>query len=162
MKPYKSVFSEERSHYLQKYEDILRKVQVFLDDDELIDSIMKQYNKDSETKEEYTVNRKIRILQLLETAEVTPEEYIEALSWSRTGYSVHLKRDLDELYINSYNPEWLLAWNGNIDFSPVLAFFEVITYITEYFTKDESGTVEAIKQMLENNPDDCTSHPIAK
>ena len=93
---------------------------------------------------------------------MTPEEYIEALSWSRTGYSAHLKRDLDELYINSYNPEWLLAWNGNIDFSAVFDFFEVITYITEYFTKDESGTVEAIKQMIENNPDDCTKEKMKK
>ena len=121
---------------------------------------MKQYNKESETKEEYAINRKKRILQLLAIAEVTPEEYIEALSWSRTGYSAHLKRDLDELYINSYNPEWLLAWNGNIDFSAVFDFFEVITYITEYFTKDESGTAEAIKQMIENNPDDCTKETL--
>ena len=123
---------------------------------------MKQYDKESETKEEYAANRNKRILQLLAIAEVTEEEYIEALSWSRTGYSVHLKRDLDEVYINSYNPEWLLAWNGNIDFSPVFDFFEVITYITEYFTKDESGTVEAIKQMLENNPDDCTKEKMKK
>ena len=96
VKPYKSAFSEERSHYLQKYEDILKKVQVFLDDEEVIDSIMKQYNKESETKEDYAINRKKRILQLLAIAEVTPEEYIEAHSWSRTGYSAHLKRDLDE------------------------------------------------------------------
>ena len=106
VKPYKSEFSEERSHYLQKYEDTLKTVQFFLDDEELIDSIMKEYNKESETKEEYAINRKKRILKLLAIADVTEEEYIEALSWSRTGYSVHLKRDLDELYIKSYNPEW--------------------------------------------------------
>ena len=85
MKPYKSEFSEERSHYLQKYENTLKQVQFFLDDEELIDSIMKQYNKESETKEEYAVNRKKRILQLLAIAEVTEKDYIEALSWSRTG-----------------------------------------------------------------------------
>ena len=62
---------------------------------------MKQYNKKAESKKEHAINRKKRILQLLALAEVTPQEYEEALSWSRTGYSVHLKRDLDEIYINS-------------------------------------------------------------
>ena len=127
-----------------------------LEDQDLIDSIMSQYDKKSEKKAEYIINRKERILKLLEVAEVTEEEYIEALSWQRTGYSVHLKRDLDEIYINSYNPEWILAWNGNIDNQPVFDFFEVITYVTEYFTKDESGTAEVLKQVLENNPDDDT------
>ena len=44
---------------------------------------------------------KKRILQFLEIAKVSREEYLEALSWSRAGYSVHLKRYLDEIYIDS-------------------------------------------------------------
>ena len=105
---------------------------------------------------------KKRIVQLLAVADISPDDYLEALSYSRAGYSVHLRRDLDEIYINAYNPEWLRAWNGNIDFSPTFDFFEVITYITEYFTKDESGTVEAIKQVLESNPDDNTKEKMKK
>ena len=53
--------------------------------------------------------------------------------------------------MNNYNPEWLEAWDGNIDIQPCSDFFAVITYITEYFTKDESGTssfiAEASKQI---------------
>ena len=45
----------------------------------------------------------------------------------------------------------MLAWDGNIDFSVVFDFFAVVTYVTEYFTKDESGTTkflaEASKQI---------------
>ena len=37
-----------------------------------------------------------------------------------------------------------------------------MTYITEYFTKDESGTVEAIKQVLDSNPDDNTKEKMKK
>ena len=147
---------------MKKYEENLIKVQVLLEDEETIELIMKQYDKKSETKEEYEVNRKKRILQLLAIAEVSKDEYLEALSWSRAGYSVHLKRDLDEIYINSYNPEWMRAWDGNIDIQPVFDFFEVITYITEYFTKDESGTVEVIKEVLDNNPDDSTKEKMKK
>ena len=53
VKPYKSEFGEERSHYLKKYEEVLKKVQDILEDNEVIESIMKKYNKDTETKEEY-------------------------------------------------------------------------------------------------------------
>ena len=137
-------------------------MEVLLDDTELIESIMNKYNKKEETKDEYKLNRRKRILELLEAAKVLVEDYLEALSYTRTGYSVHLKRDLDEIYINSYDPEWIRAWNGNIDKQPVFDFFEVITYVTEYFTKDESGTAEVIKEVLNNNPDDTTKEKMKK
>ena len=162
VKPYKCEFAEEKEHFMKKYEGILNKVQELLDDKEIIDSIMKQYNKKTETKEEYEINREQRILTFLETAKVSREEYLEALSWSRAGYSVHLKRDLDEIYINSYNPEWIVAWDGNIDIQPCSDFFGVITYVTEYFTKDETGTAEILRKVIEDNPDDSTKEKMKK
>ena len=95
VKPYKCEFGEEREHYLKKYAKTLSKVHEQLEDQELIDSIMSKYNKKEENKEEYNINRKRRILELLKKAEVSEDEYIEALSWSRNGYSIHLKRDID-------------------------------------------------------------------
>ena len=85
-----------------------------------------------------------------------------ALSYSRAGYSYHQKRDIDEIYINSYNPEWLRAWDGNIDIQPCFDFFGVITYVTEYFSKDDTGTVEVLKQVIENNPDDTAREKMKK
>ena len=58
------------------------------------------------------------------------------------------KRDLDEIYINSYNIEWMRAWNGNMDIQVVLDFFAVITYVTDYYSKDDTGTMEIIKAAL--------------
>ena len=162
VKPYNSEFAEEKEHFLRKYAETLEKVQSLLEDEELITSIMTKYNKKTESKKEYKINRKKRILQLLEIAEISEEDYLEALSSQRVGYSVHLKRDIDEIYINSYNPEWIQAWDGNIDIQPVFDFFEVITYVTEYFTKDESGTAEVLKQVIENNPDDSTKEKMKK
>ena len=133
-----------------------------LEDDEIVESIMKKYNKKKETKEQYKINRKKRILELLVHAEVSATDYCEALSYSRAGYSVHLKRDIDEIFINSYNPEWIRAWDGNIDIQPVFDFFAVITYVTDYFTKDETGTMEVIKEVMENNPDDTTKEKMKK
>ena len=45
------------------------------------------------------------------------------------------------MWVNNYNPEWLLAWNGNMDIQLCLDFFAICTYITDYYTKDETGTL---------------------
>ena len=82
------------------------------------------------------MNRKKRILELLEKAKVSPEDYMRSLRYNHKGYTYYLKRDIDELYINSYNKEWLRAWNGNLDIQVCMDFFQIITYITEYFLKD--------------------------
>ena len=75
---------------------------------------------------------------------------------------MHLKRDLDEIYINSYNPEWLRAWDGNIDIQPCFDHFAIVTYITEYYSNDETGTVEVLKQVFESNLEDTTKEKMKK
>ena len=93
----------------------------------------------------YQIEKK-RIFKVLEKAGVTPKDYVAAVREdTRKGVNVILARDVDEIYINNYNPEWIRAWNANIDFSLCFDFFAVITYITEYFTKDESGTTRLLK-----------------
>ena len=99
--------------------------------------IIASYNKDSETKETLAVNRVARIKDLLNVAGLTEEEqkdYNNALGYSTGGYNVIMQRDLDEVMVNSFNPEWAGTWDGNTDVHPTLDFFAVITYITEYFT----------------------------
>ena len=59
------------------------------------------------------------------------EKYVEALETSKGGYTILLQRDIDEMYVNSYNPEWARAWNRNTDLQICLDYFAVITYITE-------------------------------
>ena len=46
-------------------------------------------------------------MELCEVAEVDYETYIKALRTSKTGHSIVQKRDLEEIFINSYNVEWL-------------------------------------------------------
>ena len=137
---------------LERNQILLKKVMDVLEEAEVIDLIMSEYNKENESIEEYRRNRKERILKVLKLADVDPNEYVIALKESsRKGINIILARDIDELYVNNYNPEYIEAWDGNIDWSPVFDFFAVITYVTEYFTKDESGTssflTEASKQI---------------
>ena len=143
---------DKKQEKLKKHKEVLDAVLVILEDTEIVEKIMDKYDKSNETIQDYKENRKKRILEVLKLAKISEEEYIIALQEScRKGISIILQRDIDEIYINNYNPEWLLAWDGNIDIQPCFDFFGVITYITEYFTKDESGTssflAEASKQI---------------
>ena len=143
---------DSKKERLEAQKKVLEKVLMILEDEEKVNDIMNKYDKENESIDEYRHNRKERILKVLELADVEPEEYVTALKESsRKGINVILQRDIDELYVNNYNPEWVEAWDGNIDFSPVFDFFAVVTYVTEYFTKDESGTslflAEASKQI---------------
>ena len=125
-----------------KHKDVLEAVGAVLKNEEAIESIWKTYgSKKQETKKEYIVNRKKRILDVLKLAGVSVKSYVAAVRENtKKGINVILARDIDEMYINNYNPEWLRAWNANIDIQLCFDFFAVITYITEYFTKDESET----------------------
>ena len=136
--PYEAEFEEEKDKNLKFYKSLLEKVQAVLEDEEVVASIMEKYDKPTETLEEYETNRKKRILELLDKAKVPADKYLTALSYTRAGYTYHMKRDLDECYINSYNKEWIRAWNGNLDLQICMDFFQVITYITEYYQKFSS------------------------
>ena len=149
-RPNTGVSNKEKDNYAKILHDVREK----LLDDEAINRIMNGFKKESESEHEYQQKREERIKQLLSTAGYKSERdfemYLEALSYSKKGYSIILERDIDEIYVNSYNSEWILAWNGNIDLQICLDFFAVITYITEYFTKDDTGTLEVLVNALKN------------
>ena len=85
---------------------------------------------------------------LLQRANVDKKKYYEALEVSQSGACIILKRDPKEAYINNYNPEWMKAWDGNMDISVCLDYFAIVTYITDYYTKTESGVTKAINAAV--------------
>ena len=146
----------EKEKKMTEYKKILNNVKAILEEDELIQNILSEYpDKNKESREKYVENREIRIKKVLNLAGLKTEEdfnlYVEALEASKGGYSILLERDIDELYINSYNPEWARAWNGNTDLQICLDYFAVITYITEYYTKDDSGTMTLLLKALQES-----------
>ena len=54
--------------------------------------------------------------------------YHYALSFCDYGTNVILERDVKDVYINNYNPFWMLAWDGNMDIQLCLDYNSVITY----------------------------------
>ena len=84
------------------------------------------------------VLKKADIEKILEINENLPEEdrdkqlvreYHRLLSFSVKGYSVVLKRDISEIFINNFNSEWLPVWNSNMDVSPVFDYHAVVVYV---------------------------------
>jgi hypothetical protein len=137
--------------------EILEKVKELLDDKETTDKIMSKYNKKEESFEEYEANREDRIDELLRIAGTNYHEYEEEIKHSvKQGYTILLERDIDEGYINAFNPEWLEAWGGNIDLQPCFDYFAVITYVTDYLTKDDSGVTAILREVMKRTEKDET------
>ena len=136
-----------------KHATVIMKVREVLNNKEEMDSIYAQYPKDSETTMiEATEGRLNRIDAVLDKAGLITEDdkkmYNEALTYNSSGFTVVMARDIDELYTNSYNPEITRAWNGNTDFQICLDFYAIITYITEYYAKDDTGLVKHLVDTL--------------
>ena len=105
--------------------------------------------------------RKRRLLYVLEKAELFSileidrnenfaeelllEIYHTLLGFSTKGFSVVLKRDVDEIYVNKYNSEWLQVWSANLDFSPVFDFYGIISYVADYYMKVRKSFITFLK-----------------
>ncbi len=115
-----------------------------------VKDIMSKFNKEGETREEYRNNISIRIRMVLEAAgEEKPIEYKDyvkaVLQQPRKGSTVMLIRDIDEIFINNYNPELIAAWDANLDIQPVFDYYATITYVTDYWSKDSTGLTDVLK-----------------
>ena len=93
---------------------------------------------------------------ILRNNDIKKSDYYAALSVASRGTVIILKRDVKEVFVNNYNPEWLNAWDANMDIQVCLDYYGVITYITDYYTKDESGTmpflIDALKECSDKQP----------
>ena len=80
--------------------------------------------------------------------ELTEEHYHNALSISERGKTIILKRNVNEIMVNNYNPLFIRAWNANCDLQLCLDNYSVITYITDYFSKGDAGMTKLLRQAL--------------
>ena len=146
------VKKEQRSIYV-KAQKLIEKVMEVVTEPKTVEEIMSEYQKDSEEAgTDHEEKRDERIRKVCQRADVNYDSYLKALalSGSGDGYRYHLARDIDEIFINSYNEEWLRAWNGNLDLQVTLDFFAVVTYVTDYFTKGDTALLNAMKVAVKD------------
>ena len=90
-------------------------------------------------------NSDLSLADLLDQADLTETEYIEALETSCTGNVVVLKRELD------YNPSVLLAWQANMDIQFVLNAYACVMYVASYIMKMERAMGVSYLRELQMN-----------
>ena len=77
----------------------------------------------------------LSLSDILKKAEVSSDDYHDALGISERGKTVILKRKPNEMWVNNYNPHFMKAWRANIDIQFCMDSYAVITYISDYLTK---------------------------
>ena len=92
-------------------------------------------------------NTELSLTELLDKAEVTEQEYIDALEVSTNGNVVVLKREPGECCINNYNPSVMLAWQANMDIQFVLNAYACVMYVASYIMKTERSMGELLKRV---------------
>ena len=88
----------------------------------------------------------VALNEVLVTAHVTLEDYTKALSISKCGQSIILKRQPSEQNVNFYSLAVLRAWQANMDIQYVINAYACVMYITSYVLKAEKGMGELLKQ----------------
>ena len=73
--------------------------------------------------------------------------YHYALSVCSKGTKVVLKRRLQDIFVNNFNADWMVAWDGNMDIQPCFDYFSVVTYMTDYVCKAETKTTQLLKDV---------------
>ena len=93
---------------------------------------------------------------LLLKANVTQECYQAALSLSKTGRHVILKREPKERNINHYNPAILQTWKANMDLQYITDPYSCVMYVTSYMLKSERSMSELLRKVA----DECRGDDI--
>ena len=118
---------------------------------QLVKSVLCSLPESQEELDEFIYENSVDLDWILNRASVNKDDYYKALSLSINGNVVILKRRVYEIYINNYNEEWILSWNGNLDLQICLDFFAVITYITDYYSKSESKITDLLVEACKQN-----------
>ena len=146
---------EEREQLMKKVEKMKEQVQ---EEAEAVEPVPAEEEEVKKTKENCIRSNIDKLLKVASGKDEPPivyEEYIKAVHQQPSkGSGVLLKRDIDEIFMNNYNPEWLEAWDANMDLQPVFDHYAVLTYVTDYFTKDSTGLTDVLKAAVKELPKD--------
>ena len=103
-------------------------------------TVVKQVLQNKDLPTDVTLNN------VLAAAHVTLDDYIKALSISKSGESIILKRQPSEQNVNCYSPSVLKVWQANMDIQYVINAYACVMYIASYVLKAEKGIGELLKQ----------------
>jgi DNA replication protein DnaC len=85
------------------------------------------------------------LTDFLEYLKMSKTDYVEAVKTSITIPTPFLKRNVDERWINAYNPRCLATWQANMDCQYITNGYAAASYILDYVTKGERGMSELLR-----------------
>ncbi|KAJ8048640.1 hypothetical protein HOLleu_01031 [Holothuria leucospilota] len=95
--------------------------------------------------------------QMLQTLDMTEDQYMKAIRWSLTSDKLFLKRSPSEIRVNAYNTLLLETWKANMDIQYVLDAYACAMYIVSYISKGQRGMSNlmqrATKEARDGNHD---------
>ena len=89
--------------------------------------------------------------QLLINLNVTEQKYHLAIRSGLSFPTIFLKRNPNELRVNSYNSACLSAWRANMDIQFLLDVYACAMYIVSYISKAQKG----MSQLLQRASDEA-------
>ena len=92
----------------------------------------------------------ISLEDILHKSEISKETYLNALKISQTGNTLVLKRNPNEMHINSYNPDILRIWQANMDIQFILDAYACVMYVTSYMM-NHNGQWEIFLNRYQKN-----------
>ena len=150
-RPVGEMEASDRKKLFKKLNDIISKVMMVLESDDDVRDILRKFDKNLEVSfEDHAKGKESRIREACKKAKVEYDDYIKALSVNRVGYKIVISRDVDELYTNNYNLEWMRNWDANHDIQIAIDFFAIVNYITNYISKPDTTTVEIVKNAMKD------------
>ena len=99
------------------------------------------------------INEDMSIDLLTKALGVTDQEYHELISIMEKGTQLVHKRNVNERFINCYNPEIQKALQGNTDFQLAFDIYSVVTYMVSYVSKDDTGMTKFLTEALKATAD---------
>ena len=139
----RDISDEHRENILSERKKVLDKVKTYID----TNLFPKTRNILDPEKENFEEPESIETI--LESLEITPQEYYTALSISDDyDFQLHLRRPTNSCFVNNYFVDGLKAWEANMDIQPVFNEFKAITYMCKYLSKSEDECSKAMKQAL--------------
>ena len=74
---------------------------------------------------------------ILVTCNITYDQFKESLTAITKKNTIYHKRDLNDGWVNKYNPTLLHAWNANMDIQYVMDPYSCVAYILSYINKQK-------------------------
>ena len=93
-------------------------------------------------------NKDLTLEEILKHLDIDGDEYQQALTMSERGKQVVLRRKPNESFINNYNKRFIKIYQANMDLQFCMDPYAVVTYVCDYWSKDETGMTEFLKKAL--------------